>query len=65
MSDKWKDDSLAEQLEDTKWDYKQSDDRRFLFHPIGEIFSTFCWDGKPESVIARMPGKGGAGEKDD
>lgn len=64
MSDKPKDDSLAEQLEDTKWDYKQSDDRRFLFHPIGEIFSTFCWDGNPESVITRKPGKGGAGEKD-
>ncbi len=53
MSDKWKDDSLAEKLEGTKWDYSQSDDRRFLFHPIGRIFSTFCWDGNPKTVIPR------------
>lgn len=55
MSDKWKDDSLAEKLEGTKWDYRQSDDRRFLFHPIGEIFSTFCWDGNPKPVVPRKP----------
>ncbi len=53
MSDKWKDDSLAEKLEDTKWDYSQNDDRRFLLHPIGRIFSTFCWDGKPKPVVPR------------
>jgi hypothetical protein len=59
VTDKWKDDSLAEKLEGTKWDYNQNDDRRFLFHPIGKIFSTFCWDGKPKPVIRRTPGDGG------
>lgn len=59
MSDKIKEDSLAEKLEGTKWDYSQSDDRRFLFHPIGQIFSTFCWDGDPKPVIPRKPEGGG------
>lgn len=59
MSDKWKEDSLAEELEGTKWDYSQRDDRRFLFRPIGEIFSTFCWDGDPKPIIPRKPKGGG------
>jgi len=45
------DDSIAEKLEHTKWDYSQRQDRSFLLEPIGSIFSTFCWDGKPERVI--------------
>jgi hypothetical protein len=64
VSDKWKDDSLAEKLEGTKWDYTQSDDRRFLLDPIGQIFSTFCWDGDPKPVIRRIP-KGGGDETED
>jgi hypothetical protein len=38
-------DSIAEKLEHTRWDYSQSDDRRFLLDPIGKFFSTFRWDG--------------------
>lgn len=53
MKPKWKDDSFAEELEATKWEYRQSDDRRFLLDPIGRIFSTFCWDGKPERLAPR------------
>lgn len=64
MSDKWKEDSLAEKLEGTKWDYSQSDDRRFLFVPIGRIFGTFCWDGNPKPVLPRTP-KGGGDDKGD
>lgn len=47
------DDSFAEKLEATKWEYRQSDDRRFLLDPIGQIFGTFCWDGKPERLAPR------------
>jgi hypothetical protein len=41
-------DSIADKLEGTDWDYSQSEDRRFLFEPIGKIFGTFRWDGEPE-----------------
>jgi len=50
VSPKWKDDSIAKKLEGTKWEYSQSDDRGFLLDPIGRIFSTFRWDGKPERL---------------
>ena len=53
MSPNWKDDSIATKLKGTKWEYSQSDDRRFLLDPIGKIFSTFCWNGKPESLTPR------------
>ena len=53
MSPKGKDDSIAEKLEGTNWEYSQSDDCRFLLDPIGQIFSTFCWDGKPERLAPR------------
>jgi hypothetical protein len=43
-------DSIADKLEGTEWDYSQRDDPRFLLTPIGEIFGTFCWDGKPERI---------------
>lgn len=49
-------DSIAEELEGTQWDYSQRDDRSFLLAPIGEIFGTFCWDGKPERIaMTRRP----------
>ena len=53
MSDDLRDDSFAEKLEATKWDYTQSEDRRFLLEPIGEFFGTFRWDGKPEPSTIR------------
>ena len=53
MSADWKDDSIAEKLEGTRWDYSQKDDRRFLLDPIGKVFGTFRWDGKPERVFHR------------
>jgi len=40
-------DSIAEKLEETRWEYSPHDDPRFLLAPIGEIFGTFCWDGAP------------------
>ena len=50
------DDSIADKLDDTCWDYSQSDDRRFLLDPIGPIFGTFCWDGRPPRPTAtRLP----------
>jgi len=64
VSDKLKDDSIAEKLEGTKWEYSQSEDRRFLFDPIGQIFSTFCWDGNPERVVTRKR-KSGSDESSD
>lgn len=51
MSPKIKDDSIAEKLGETEWGYSQSDDRRFLLDPIGKIFSTFCWDGRPKRIV--------------
>ena len=55
MSKKPGEDSIAEKLEGTQWEYSQRDDPSFLLTPIGEIFGTFCWDGNPEriSVIRR------------
>ena len=50
MGDKIREDSIAEKLEGTRWDYSQRLDRSFLLEPIGEIFGTFCWDGKPERI---------------
>jgi hypothetical protein len=47
MTDTIRDDSIAEELEETRWDYSQRDDRRFLLAPIGEVFGTFRWDGRP------------------
>ena len=44
-------DSIADKLEGTRWDYSQRHDRSFLLEPIGEIFATFRWDGKPDRVI--------------
>lgn len=54
MSPDPKEDSIAEKLEGTKWEYSQSEDRRFLFDPIGWVFGTFRWDGKSR---ARKPSK--------
>lgn len=48
MSRDRKDDSIARELEGTRWEYNQSKDRRFLFDPIGKIFRTFRWDGDSE-----------------
>lgn len=45
-----KEDSIAEKLEGTMWEYSQSEDRRFLLDPIGMVFGTFRWDGQPEKV---------------
>lgn len=50
MSGKVREDSIADKLEGTQWDYSQRLDRSFLLEPIGEIFGTFCWDGKPDRV---------------
>ena len=60
MSPDRKDDSFAADLEATKWEYRQRDDRRFLLDPIGRIFGTFCWDGQPEGIDPHKPS--GAGE---
>jgi hypothetical protein len=49
------DDSIAGKLEATRWDYTQSDDRRFLLDPIGRIFGTFCWDGRPRRILPPPP----------
>lgn len=48
-------DSIADDLERTRWDYSQSDDRRFLLDPIGRFFRTFCWDGRPQREVRRKP----------
>lgn len=50
MSGKIRENSIADKLEGTHWDYSQRLDRSFLLEPIGEIFGTFCWDGKPDRV---------------
>jgi hypothetical protein len=52
VSDRIREDSIAEQLEGTRWDYSQRDDRRFLLTPIGQVFGTFRWDGRPDVVAA-------------
>lgn len=52
MSEKPREDSIAEKLEGTSWDYRQSEDRRFLLDPIGEFFGTFCWDGVPRRRLS-------------
>lgn len=52
MSKKPGEDSIADELEGTEWDYSQREDSRFLLAPIGEIFGTFCWDGRPERIAA-------------
>lgn len=51
MSDKIREDSIADKLEGTRWDYSQRLDRSFLLEPIGEIFGTFCWDGQPDRAV--------------
>jgi hypothetical protein len=51
VSKKPGEDSIADKLEGTEWDYTQRDDPRFLLAPIGEIFGTFRWDGRPEPVV--------------
>jgi hypothetical protein len=50
-------DSIAEKLGLTRWDYTQGDDRSFLLDPIGKFFSTFRWDGTQDTavVICRSP----------
>ena len=53
MADKVREDSIAEKLQGTRWDYSQRQDRSFLLEPIGEIFGTFCWDGQPGRVVPR------------
>jgi hypothetical protein len=50
VSKKPGEDSIAEKLKGTEWDYSQRDDSKFLLAPIGKIFGTFCWDGKPERI---------------
>lgn len=64
MSDDVREDSIAEELEDTRWDYSQRKDRRFLLEPIGEIFKSFCWDGRPERAasLRRQPKRDNAPE---
>ena len=49
-----KEDSIAEKLEGTRWEYSQSEDRRFLFDPIGRVFGTFRWDGQPKPINPRQ-----------
>jgi hypothetical protein len=44
VSSERKKDSLAEELDRTRWEYSQSEDRRFLLDPIGKFFGTFRWD---------------------
>jgi hypothetical protein len=53
VSDTRKEDSIAEKLEGTRWEYRQRDDSRFLLDPIGQHFRTFCWDGNPKQVAPR------------
>jgi hypothetical protein len=53
VSDTRKEDSIAEKLEGTRWEYRQRDDSRFLLDPIGQHFGTFCWDGNPKRVASR------------
>ena len=48
-------DSIAEKLGLTRWDYSQGDDRRFLLDPIGKFFSTFRWDGTPDTAVVIRP----------
>jgi hypothetical protein len=56
-------DSIAEKLEHTRWDYTQSDDRRFLLDPIGKFFSTFRWEGaEPGPVVVRSSSDAETGE---
>jgi hypothetical protein len=58
MTKDWRDDdSIAEKLARTRWDYRQSDDRRFLLDPIGRIFRTFCWDGQPKQIPLARKGE--------
>jgi hypothetical protein len=47
--------SIAERLEGTEWEYSQHRDKSFLLTPIGEIFASFCWDGNPERIDALRP----------
>jgi len=56
MSADPKEDSIAERLEGTRWEYSQSEDRRFLLDPIGRVFGTFRWDGQPETERSTLPG---------
>ena len=58
------DDSIAEKLDATRWDYSQSDDRRFLLDPIGRIFGTFCWDGHPPRPTATKPARDAEADQD-
>lgn len=51
MKEKPREDSIAEKLEGTRWDYSQRLDRSFLLKPIGAIFGTFCWDGTPKRMV--------------
>jgi hypothetical protein len=55
-----KEDSIAEKLEGTRWEYSQSEDRRFLLDPIGRVFGTFRWDGQPETEHPIRPALPGA-----
>jgi len=52
VNDDVREDSIADKLEGTRWDYSQRHDRSFLLEPIGEIFGTFCWDGRPDRVVS-------------
>ncbi len=55
-------DSIAEKLEHTRWDYSQGDDRRFLLDPIGKFFNTIRWDGvEPGRVVVRSSSNPDAG----
>ncbi len=67
MSPDPKEDSIAEKLEGTRWEYSQSEDRRFLLDPIGQVFGTFRWDGgpgtaKPSKTTPPDPTHPGRGE---
>jgi len=63
VSDKVREDSIADKLEGTHWDYSQRLDRSFLLEPIGEIFGTFCWDGKPNHIAStKRDGDGATGD---
>jgi hypothetical protein len=55
VSDDRREDTIAEDLDRTRWDYSQSDDRRFLLDPIGRFFKTFCWDGRPKRTHPPHP----------
>lgn len=63
MSPDRKDDSFAANLEATRWEYSQRDDRRFLLDPIGQIFGSFCWDGQPEGIDPRKRSDAGEDEE--